>query len=301
MRRPAFHVVALLLLAGCARGEPAAKDHAILLHHRGLERIAILHAPPGRPAAPLPAVLVLHGSGTSSDDAMERTAFSAKADREGFLAVYPEGTGPLRRRLLTWNAANCCGYAHEQEVDDVGFLALLVDTLVARYGADPRRIYVAGLSNGAMMAYRAACRLADRVAAVGAVAGAFNETDCRPSHPVGVAIVHGTADRHILYQGGRPEVAYDRRPRIDRPAAETVAFWAAHNGCPARPRTTTVGEVRHDLYTRCQGGAEVAVFTITGGTHSWPGGGRGGALGEEPSRAMSATDALWDFFRRHRR
>jgi len=76
------------------------------------------------------------------------------ADREGFVAVYPAGTGVFRARLLTWNAGGCCGYARERGVDDVGFVVNLLEAIAERAPVDATRVYATGLSNGAMMAYR---------------------------------------------------------------------------------------------------------------------------------------------------
>ena len=81
------------------------------------------------------------------------TGFTPKASAEGFIVVYPDGTS-RRAPLLTWNAGHCCGYAMEQRVDDVAFISALIEDLAARFPIDRKRIYVTGMSNGAMMAHR---------------------------------------------------------------------------------------------------------------------------------------------------
>lgn len=53
------------------------------------------------------------------------------ADREGFVVVYPDGTG--RGPFLTWNAGTCCVGSVVRRVDDVGF-ALAVARVEARPG-----------------------------------------------------------------------------------------------------------------------------------------------------------------------
>jgi len=93
------------------------------------------------------------------------------ADRETFVAVYPNGTGRFGNRLLTWNAGACCAYAMSNNVDDVGFVRALVTKLTESIPIDRRRIYATGLSNGAMMSHRLAAEAADLIAAIAPVAG----------------------------------------------------------------------------------------------------------------------------------
>ena len=151
---------------------------------------------------PIPLVLVLHGAGGNADQVARITGMSEIADKAPFIAVFPEGTARKEHGLLTWNAGNCCGYAYENQVDDVGFIRALVGSLSAEYRVDPKRVYAVGMSNGGILAYRLACELSDTFAAIGVVAGAFNVSPCRPTRPVALVIFHGTADEHVLYEGG---------------------------------------------------------------------------------------------------
>jgi polyhydroxybutyrate depolymerase len=121
------------------------------------------------------------------------TGLNEKADEAGFLAVYPNGTG--EKRSLTWNGGNCCGYAVENQVDDVGFVRALLDDLEKVVTVDPSRVYATGISNGAIMAYRLASELSDRIAAVAPVAGPMGTATCSPRRPVSVMHFHGTDDQ----------------------------------------------------------------------------------------------------------
>jgi len=89
----------------------------------------------------------------------------ATADREGFVAVYPNGTG-RGTRALTWNAGGCCAYAERNNIDDVGFTKALLDDLTSRVHIDRTRVYATGISNGGMMAFRLAVEASDRIAAI---------------------------------------------------------------------------------------------------------------------------------------
>jgi polyhydroxybutyrate depolymerase len=152
----------------------------------GRTRTYLLHTPPGYDRHRRTAlVLVLHGATQSPDGAERMSGMSALADREKFLVAYPGGTGRLSR-VPTWNAGNCCGYALTHKVDDVAFIRALIDKLEHDYPVDPKRVYIAGISNGAMMSYRLACELSDKIAAITPVEGAQNvianrRTLCRSS------------------------------------------------------------------------------------------------------------------------
>jgi len=299
-------VAALTTLAPirCARDAASgpAVDERRTLVHDGIERSYLVHLPPTyEGTARLPLVLVFHGGGGGAAGTARMTRFSEKADDEGFIVVYPNGTGPLfEDRLLTWNAApNCCGYALEHKSDDVGFIRDLVGVLRREYPVDEARIYATGLSNGAKMSFRLACELSDIFAAVAPVAGAMN-CDCRPSRPVSVSIIHGTDDLHVLYYGGPPKKLVDvRHPREDKSVAYAVDFWVAHNGCSRTAETTEKGSIVTTRYGGGKDGTEVVLYMVRGGGHCWPGGEKWAFWADEPTRELDATDAIWDFFRRH--
>ena len=121
----------------------------------------------------MPLVVVLHGGGGNAENIEEVTGFSEKADEEGFIVVYPDGSGRLDRYLLTWNAGFCCGYALENNIDDVGFIRALIEYLQEKYAINRNMIYVTGISNGGMMSYRLGAELSDIVAAIAPVAGSI--------------------------------------------------------------------------------------------------------------------------------
>jgi len=295
-------LAALLVLAprpACA-ADAKARDTLYSLRHDGRARTYLVHLPPAYDRAKSwPVVLVFHGGGGHGEQMAQMTGFSGKADREGFIAVYPNGTGRWQNRFLTWNAGNCCAYAYENRVDDVGFVRALIAQLNKDFSVDPRRVYVTGISNGGMMSYRLACELSDLVAAAGPVAGAQN-IGCRPSGPVSLVVLHGTADLHVRYGGGPPlRMADARNPRVDRPVSEAVAFWARHNGCSEKPAVAKRGKVAIESYGGCAAGTAVTLYTLHDEGHTWPGGTKWAFWADEPSREISATDAIWEFFRAH--
>ena len=300
MRKVVLGIVVLSLLAMRSQGdELKAGDHVLSLKAGGRERTYLLHLPPvydGKRSLPL--VIVLHGGGGNAPGAVQMTGFSEKADKEGFVVVYPNGSGRLKNRLLTWNSGNCCGYALDNNVDDVGFIRSLIDELERTRVIDPKRVYATGMSNGGMMTYRLACELSDKIAAAAPVAGALNLENCRPIRPVSMIIFHGTADEHVLYDGGEPLKRVDTHRRVDKPVSSAVTFWVKQNGCSETPQREEKGNIRTEIYRGGKEGMEVALYTVKGGGHAWPGG-ETYLLGAEPTREISATDLMWEFFVRH--
>jgi len=303
-------IVLLLASLACARTQGSAPvasaslpagQSTRSLTFGGRQRSYILYIPtsanPGQPAA---LVFVLHGGTGNAESAMRMSGFNQTADRNGFIVVYPDGTGRLSdTKLLTWNGGDCCGYAQEQNVDDVGFMRAIVTDLQARLNIDPQRIYAAGMSNGAILAQRLACEAADIFAAVAPVAGTLNFTPCTPSRPVSVIEFHGTADQHIPYDGGYGPKSLVNVNFTSVPA--TLGYWVGFDRCGSQPQTETFSDIRHDTWSGCAGSASVELYTVIGGGHAWPGGLGGLADADTPTMTISATQLIWEFFAAHPR
>jgi len=272
-------------------------DYKRSLTHDGRERSYLLHIPPAyRSGKPLPLVIMLHGGGGNAENAARMTGLSSKADKEGFIVVYPNGTGQLKSGLLTWNAGHCCGYAFEKKVDDVGFIKTLIERLQRQFDIDSKRIYATGMSNGAMMAYQLGCKLSDMIAAIALIAGSFGVENCQPEFPLSVIIFHGTADEHVLYEGSKSKKSLDKRERVDRPVSYAVSFWVKHNDCSTIPQRQGKGNIIQETYTGFRDGVEVVLYTIKGGGHAWPGRKKGRFEGDESTQEISATYLMRDFF-----
>ncbi|MBP6940676.1 MAG: hypothetical protein KBB65_02790 [Syntrophorhabdaceae bacterium] len=299
-------VASLLLIAPClyaeSFGRPGYNDAS--LTHDGRTRTYVVYIPTiyvvQKPQS-VPLVIVLHGNGENAKNAAHVTGFSQKANTEGFIVVYPNGTGWIgKNKLLTWNSGNCCGFAVEHDIDDTGFIRALIEKLTKELPIDPKRIYATGISNGAMMSYRLGCELSDRIAAIGPVAGALNIQDCRPAQPLSVVIFHGKDDQHVLYKGGKSLKMADGRERADTPVSYAATFWAKHDQCSAVPQTEEKGRIITDLYTGGSSGTEVLVYSIKGGGHAWPGGKKRGYFNADtPVSEVPATDLIWEFFKSH--
>ena len=246
---------------------------------------------------PAPLLMVLHGSAGSGEDMMTVTqrGFERLADKEKFVVVYPDA---LERR---WNDQG-------GTVDDVGFLLAIVDKLVADGLVDKNRIYVAGISNGGMMAQRLACEQADRIAGIATVAGGLPEplqATCKPARALPVLVIHGTEDPIGPWSGGAVAGFEDFGKVLS--ARETAKFWAANNRCgdggviaaePDRdPKDGT--RVKMEVFASCPAGAAVKLAAVEGGGHTWPGGYQ--YLPERfigrTSQDVDANMLIWDFFK----
>jgi polyhydroxybutyrate depolymerase len=275
--------------ATCTGKSAQPLDAVWTLTHAGLPRSIRVHVPASYdPTHPTPVVMDFHGYTMTAQSQEDVSKLPAKADTAGFISVHADGTGAPQG----WNGGACCGTPATTNLDDVGFAMALLDELEARLCVDADRVYATGFSNGGFLSHRLACEAADRIAAIAPVSGVMGIDTCAPSRPVPVMHFHGTSDTIVLYDGGGL-TGY-------RSAPATVADWAVRDGCTGEPvETFGQGDARCVTHATCAGGAEVTLCTITGGGHTWPGGGYfpGGHI----STDLSATDAMWDFFVAHPR
>jgi polyhydroxybutyrate depolymerase len=265
----------------------------------GLERSYLVYAPASLPATgPVPVVLYLHG-GIGSGEQLAGTAHVREhAEQDGYLAVLPDGTTNADGRFRTWNGGRCCGPAAANDVDDVAFLAEVLDEVAEQWDVDPDRVFAAGHSNGAIMANRLACELPDRVAAIGVVAGSL-EVGCEDATPTSVLYVHGDADTNHPLGGGEGE---DSVAGVDfTSVADSLDVWVEVDGCDPVPEEERAAEITTSRWSGCDDGTAVELQVIHGAPHAWPGGERTSGLASEPSGALDATAAVWAFFEQHPR
>ena len=176
--------------------QPGAGTVSGSLQFQGRKRTYLVHVPPSyNGSRPVPLVLVLHGGMGNAAGTEKLTGMSAKADKEGFIVVYPDGTGLLGDRILTWNVGFGFGYALRKNVDDVGFMKALVANLGTKYSIDRARVYATGISNGGMMSYRLASDASDVFAAVAPVCG--SAAGQKKTHPLRSSY---SPRRHSLYR-----------------------------------------------------------------------------------------------------
>jgi polyhydroxybutyrate depolymerase len=278
-------------------------DHERSLQIGDLRRSYVVHVPPHYdPKVPIPVVLALHGAATNGRMMANYSGLSKKADEAGFAVVYPNGTG-AGGVLLTWNSGGLRHAGQTSSADDVGYLRKVLDDLPTCLAVDPKRVYATGISNGGMMCYRLASEMSDRIAAIAPVAGTIAIDNYHPKRPVPVIHFHGTLDKLVPFEG-RPSDAAKLFGFKSVP--ETMRILAKCNACGRDPQTTELPDKAHDgtqvtrkVYVPKEGGAEVVLYTIAGGGHTWPGHPFPVRFLGKATEQISANDLIWDFFQKH--
>jgi polyhydroxybutyrate depolymerase len=280
---------------GCANDAPTLPvDGTRTVQFGGGQRSYLVHVPASYAAHKAAPMLVgLHGDTPSSfGDAAEffrgkMTGLVAKSDAAGFLLVTPEGMTDDAKVGATWNAGSCC--AGDKTRDDVGFIKAVVQAVESEFCVDPKRVYAAGYSSGAFMAYRLACEAADTFAAIAPAAGVTRIATCTPSRNVSIIDFAGTADTEVSYSGGTDDVT------------SNMTAWVGRDGCGAQSTQTFAnGDSHCDTYGGCSQGGAVTLCTVQDGGHAWPGGLDVSSYGlGKTTTDLIANDALWDFFVAH--
>ncbi|MCB9878174.1 MAG: serine hydrolase [Planctomycetes bacterium] len=278
----------------------AASTETVELKFGGRNRRYHLHVPPHHKGEALPLLVVLHGGGGNGEQVRENTRIDEIALQKGFVVAFPDGTGRLPKKLLTWNSGGIDVYASQHQIDDVGFLKAVVADVQQHAPIDAGRVFAAGHSNGGMMCHRLAREAADVFAGIAVVEGAMNFTEADSTWPIAVMIVHGTADQHVLYRGGKTEKALlTGGDRVDASVQQAIDYYVARNGVLGYPETDVDGKVRIDTYKKPKADgvtAPVRVVTLDGGGHAWPGADRRTSLLADEPFPWSASKAIVEFF-----
>ncbi len=265
------------------------------LIHQTVWRTYKVHLPPSYDGTTsFPLVIALHGGGHDADTMEYISNLSIKADSSNFIVVYPNGR---KFFIRTWNAGTCCGGAVTNNVDDVGFIIKMINSLKTNLNIDTTRIYLTGASNGGMLAYRLACEKSEVFAAVAPVASTMVTTNpCLPFRAVPILHIHSLPDLNVPFTGGYGiGFAGVYMPPVD----SVLNVWAINDSCSGIIDTiyNTTGVVGKK-WENCVSCSEVLVYTTTDGGHSWPGGNQT-ANGDPPSNLLNATDLIWNFFKTH--
>ena len=311
IRTIAILISSLLLCAACL----AQDTKPLTMEFGGKTRTYLLHIPPKHNKARLaPLVLVFHGGGGNGNQIMRQTGFNELADQHGFIVAYPDGYKG------NWNDGRGIPMwpAHKEQIDDMGFISTLIEHLVKMLNVDRNRVYATGISNGGLISWRLGCEMSDKLAGIAPVARTLTEKmamSCNPSRPLPVLMVMGVDDALVPWQGGDQNMGQGITVKV-LSAQQTVAHWVKHNGCAAKPSITELPDrdpqdgtrVRREAYGWCTAGANVVLYAIEGGGHTWP---KLKSAGEplvdaataerlgKTSRDLIASEVIWGFFNKH--
>jgi polyhydroxybutyrate depolymerase len=260
-----------ILVAVFGRVSAMGEERTLEIDVAGVTRSAVVYVPDdARIDDQLPLLLAFHGSSWNGRVMQQTTGFSELAEQEKFIVAYPNGSGPSN--ILSWNAEFCCSFALERNIDDLSFVDLLLDELLASYPVDPSRVYATGFSNGAMFTYLLAIERPEKFTAVAAVSGAMYATQQSANIPIPILIIHGTDDSVIPYNGGwgaLRTLSGKTEPAVS--AVDAVNFWIANNGCPSsEPVTSRERTARIQSYVGCRDHSDIVFITLLEGGHDWP-------------------------------
>jgi polyhydroxybutyrate depolymerase len=280
----------------------------------GIKRTWLMHIPLLHDITKqVPLLVVLHGGGGNGRSMVKLTSgeFDRISDKKDFIVVYPDGIGKH------WNdgrKSEETGYsAHKENIDDVGFISAMIDHLIKKMNIDAKRVYVTGMSNGAIMSYRLACELSGKIAAIAPVAGNIPVNllrTCSASKTVSVLAICNVNDPLVPFNGGDVTGPFGQK-KLGKvlSSRESVKFWVNHNGCLKKPDITyephndreDETRTRREVYSNGNNNTEVILYVIEGGGHTWPGGYQ--YLPEviigKTSRDLNAAEVIWNFFEKH--
>ena len=294
---------------GCqiANTQPDKNDITHFMEWLGDKRTFILHLPPHeKMQSPLPVLFHLHGGGGSAKGTLALTygRFNTLADRDGFIVVYPNAIEKI------WNDGRKSNKvtAWKENIDDVGFIAAIIDSLDAMYPIDKSRIFTTGMSNGGFMSTRLLCDRADLFRGGAILTAQISEDylpNCKPANPTAVLVMNGTKDPLVPYHGGEIKVFNQSRGTIIS-TDDFITFWKQHNACQTKKSTVFLPDTQNDgtsvsveEYADCADRGALILYRIEGGGHAWPGGKQylGKRLIGQTSREIIACDVIWEYFK----
>ena len=277
------------------------------IEHNGYSRYFLVHLPDNhKEDRELPLVIALHGGGGRAKAMLRLTLgrFNELADEHGFIVVYPQG---LKR---SWNddRTDPISFAHENNIDDTGFMEKIIDRMIEENHADPSNVFVTGISNGGFMSLRISRELAHRIKAIAPVTASVPleaKQVYLDAPPINIIIINGVNDPFVPFGGGYLSAFNKDRGEI-LSTDETVDVFLKRNGCidsvdieeleDIAPEDRT-RVVRYD-YSNCDSSKRVVMLKVECGGHTWPGGWqylREGVVGKT-SRDINACEEIWSFF-----
>lgn len=267
----------------------------------GIERDYIIHVPETlNTGVSASLVFVLHGGGGTAKGMNKLTGFNKVSDKYGFIVCYPQGMDKH------WNDGRDVNISHINgvEINDVKFIAFLIDTLLSKYNIDSERVYVTGISNGGMMSFRLGCELNSRIAAIAPVAISMSEylyNSCSPGKSVPLLYIFGDDDPLVPYEGG--SIRFNRGEVVS--VKITLEFWIKNNKCGETPLETEIDKkdddtsVKKFVFSGITQREEIVFYLIYGGGHTWPGGWQylPKLIVGRTSKEFNASEEIWKWFK----
>jgi polyhydroxybutyrate depolymerase len=294
-------------MTGVIRDPLLENLHAVPLSFEGKARLAHVYVPQ-EPIESLPMVLVLHGAGGDSLKAAQQTRWCDYAEREKFIAVFPNGlpidssrkTSFLRNPQV-WNSGVERGDFYSPDTNDVGYIDSLLNALIATYSINEQTIFAAGFSNGGGMTWRLALELSSRFAAVAPVCSYVSVLQpWFQVRPVSAIVINCLDDPFIPLNGGPVKDIWSRVEIIRPSVVNAVESYAAMLKCELESEENISDQVTLRTYSSKTEKSRVEFYTIANAGHVYPGGPHllSERIAGKPTDAMNATEVIWRFFKR---
>jgi polyhydroxybutyrate depolymerase len=288
------------------RTDPGPGKHRRRVTWESIPRTYLVHAPQCYDkAAETPVVIVLHGGGGSAEFGYRVHGWTDLSEREGCLLVFPEATtedptrpAGVRENPRIWNDGSRRSAVARRNVDDIGYLAAVLDEVQQSFAVDTDRVFVSGFSNGASMSFRVGIELADRIAAIAPVAGHLCLTDPQPVRPMSMLYMIGLADPINPFAGG-PTISPWGSRRVKPAVMDSINTWVRLIQASHEPVVLRDSDgVRQVRFGPGPTGCEVQLHTIEGQGHEWPGAQRTlpHIISGPHTDKLNATEVIWEFF-----
>ncbi len=205
-----------------------------------------------------PLIINMHGYGGNALNQRYYSEMDDFAHPQGIAVVYPQG------ELNNWNYTswNIGTFWDQSNLDDVGFISLMIDKINEDFNIDLDRVYVCGMSNGGYMAYELACELEDKITAFGSVTGNFmlnTDQECEFSREIPIIHFHGTSDSVVDYYPPTFDGAFS--------VSESIDFWSEYNGFNLDSMYELNDNV--EIYNYYNDRSEFLHYKVYGGAHDW--------------------------------
>ncbi|KUJ80074.1 alpha/beta hydrolase family esterase [Ruegeria profundi] len=294
---PRFTLALIALALAFLATQASARQLDFNLKVDGVTRTAKAYVPDGSsPQAGWPIIVALH-PGFATGEIMAKTSRLHSQDgSSNYVVVYPDG---VRR---SWNAGECCAAAQRRQINDVGYILSLVEEIGKQIPLNGK-VFLAGYSNGALMAYRIACSAPDRITAFSVYAGAYtmNTSSCNPAHTVPLLHLHGELDAVAPLRGGESviETAGKRSSVL-----QNIDYWVRLGNCDQKQSSSLVQGANCTRYSGCKRASETLFCIYPGQGHYWPGA-KPTRFGENRGLGPARTDidggsAMIRFFDKYR-
>ncbi len=239
-----------------------------------------------------PLVIMLHGYSDHPRLMEFYTGMSKKADKEGFIVVYPKGTNDAQDNNLSWNADFCCGGARREKVDDESFIHELIGSLKKQHSTDSKSIFIAGFSNGGMLAHKLGSNNTSGIKAMAIISSSIGGNNIlleKSYKPLPVLLMNGSEDRVLPFNGG------GGKDGNYTAAIESVNFWKENNRCTKNELANAERYIKTE-YLNCSENSNVIFYEIKKGKHVWFGG-KQEIVKNLFSNSVWVTDEIWEFFK----